>query len=77
MPIYEYECANCQKIFSDFRPMNMSSEANKCECGADARRIISKTNWKPFIGSVEYDRRNGYVFGQSAIDNRNQATEDW
>jgi putative FmdB family regulatory protein len=44
MPIYEYECPQCQEKFEQFKPIYASDEDVAClKCGADAKRIISKT----------------------------------
>ena len=43
MPIYEYECPQCQEKFEQFKPIYSSNDGVAClKCGADAKRIISK-----------------------------------
>jgi putative FmdB family regulatory protein len=42
MPIYEYRCGSCSKVFEMTRPMSQASESGTCpECGAKGSRIIS------------------------------------
>lgn len=48
MPLYEYECPEGHKQ-ERLRPMSQSSDDCLCgECGAVAKRIVSKTHW--FMG---------------------------
>ena len=43
MPIYEYECPECQEKFEQFRPIYACDTAAPCpKCGAPAERLISK-----------------------------------
>ena len=43
MPIYEYECPECQEKFEQFKPIYASDEDVAClKCGAEAKRVISK-----------------------------------
>lgn len=41
MPMYDYECDNCGTIFE--RYAGIDDTTLKCDCGGDARRIISVT----------------------------------
>lgn len=41
MAIYEYYCPSCKKKFEQRRPMSEVAVATRCECGADADRMIS------------------------------------
>ena len=42
MPMYEYRCPSCRKIFELLRPMTRSSEPVACPRGhAGAERIVS------------------------------------
>lgn len=79
MPIYEYECSKCSKVFTDFRPISECSLPNKCECGNEARRILSPVSVKSFVGSYQYDKINNFPPGTSAADYKDgkNATEAW
>ena len=43
MPLYEYRCMKCRSVTGYLRPADRRNEVAYCsECGAAARRIISK-----------------------------------
>lgn len=44
MPIYEYECNDCGKIFEEFVKMNHQGITECPYCGSPARRIFSTSN---------------------------------
>lgn len=48
MPLYEYNCLDCDTIFKERRPFSQSSEAATCPscAGQDTRKILSAV---PFI----------------------------
>lgn len=41
MPIYEYQCKKCDKIFEEFHGANDKAPKNCRECGGDLKRIFS------------------------------------
>jgi len=45
MPLYEYECTKCGKIFEDFTTLAKLDEKKKCSCGATCKRIVSATSF--------------------------------
>lgn len=46
MPIYEYRCSKCNKVFEEWTHHFDSPEHKVCpECGGDAERIISDTTF--------------------------------
>ena len=47
MPLYEYECKACQKVFSAIQKMS-DEPLNECECGqkGQVHRIISKNSFQ-------------------------------
>lgn len=46
MPIYEYSCDNCRKIFEEWTRHIDDNTVQTCpECGGTARRIVSNTSF--------------------------------
>ena len=44
MPIYEYYCESCDKVFESLRPVRLSEEPAPCpQCSRDAGRIMPTT----------------------------------
>ncbi len=43
MPIYEFRCTTCSKVFELFLSLDSSSEQVCSECGGKAFRILSRT----------------------------------
>jgi putative FmdB family regulatory protein len=77
MAIYEYKCQRCGS-FELVKSMRDACSRDKCPtCGNEAPRVYS-CNWKPFEGSYEYDRRNGFFPGCSSADlAANKGKENW
>ncbi|MBI3734417.1 MAG: zinc ribbon domain-containing protein [Chloroflexi bacterium] len=46
MPLYEYFCVDCRKVFEAFRPMHQADEPIRChQCeGLQTRRALSLFN---------------------------------
>ena len=55
MPIYEYECLECQHKFEIIQPISASYPTCP-ECAAEVKRLISK----PSTGQVHMDAREMY-----------------
>jgi putative FmdB family regulatory protein len=48
MPIYEYQCNDCEHRFEMLRPSREASMAQPClDCDADSRRVMSR-QWSAF-----------------------------
>jgi len=45
MPIYEYECDSCHKIFSEQKNINDDSPSYCPKCKQEGKKIISKTTF--------------------------------
>lgn len=46
MPVYEYICRRCDKIFESILPISRRAEPQKCpECGSGGERIMSLTGF--------------------------------
>jgi putative FmdB family regulatory protein len=41
MPLYEYECPDCQAVKDEFRTVEQRNDAPTCECGTVTQKIIS------------------------------------
>ena len=49
MPMYEYQCAECDSQFELLRPARESSQQQPCPtCDADSERVVS-TQWSAFV----------------------------
>jgi putative FmdB family regulatory protein len=47
MPIYEYKCSECKKVFSKLESITNEQKVKDCpECGGKAHRIISQTSFQ-------------------------------
>lgn len=60
MPIYEFKCMTCQKISEIWvKSSEMNKRITECpECGQDAKKIMSVTQFKMNGG---YTAANGYA----------------
>jgi putative FmdB family regulatory protein len=45
MPNYEFRCKNCQAVFERFLPLAEYDNPQKCECGGDSNKLISKCSF--------------------------------
>jgi len=45
MPVYEYQCIKCNKIFEKFQNIKNIKKTITCECGSTAKKIISNTSF--------------------------------
>ena len=47
MPIYEYKCSECGKMFSKLESITNEQKVKDCpECGGKANRMISQTSFQ-------------------------------
>ena len=69
MPIYEYRCAHCHRIFEEWsRRVEDDSVARSCPlCGCEARRLISYTSFS-LKGQGWYATDYGPLKGQKEGD---------
>lgn len=61
LPIYEYECNDCRKIFEEFVKMNHQGRAVCPHCGSPARRVFvspSNVNMSGWKGMQELMRKD-------------------
>ena len=57
MPLYEYYCEKCDKVFEALRPLRESDRTTACpKCGADADRIMP-TSFAPMSFKQGYSQR--------------------
>jgi len=59
MPIYQYRCGKCKKIFEVYDNIKNSDYNTICECGYIAKKIISVSNFR----IKGYSYANGYSKG--------------
>ena len=83
MPMYPFVCAQCKKEYDVLKPFRLYDENEPCpDCGNPGQRVYTPLVWKPFIGSLTYDRRNnfpgGYIpGGTTSQDLKNMPKKDW
>ena len=53
MPIYEYQCNECDEITEEFDKITSTIKIIKCPlCGCDAKKIVSTTQaYQPYTGA--------------------------
>lgn len=71
MPIYEFKCKSCEKVFEELVPMNTEGDRLKCpQCGnVGARRLIS--------AFAAHGLENGHIaVGQKLTGKGSSATSD-
>ena len=57
MPIYEFECNNCNKITQKYFPMKSKTKTYKCKyCGSKAKKILSTA----IFNIKGFSEKNGY-----------------
>jgi putative FmdB family regulatory protein len=69
MPIYEYRCSTCHRIFEEWsRQVEENSSARSCPlCGREAKRLISHTSFS-LKGEGWYVTDYGALKGKSESD---------
>ena len=71
MPIYEYRCTECHRIFEDFkRHVDDANESTCPFCRSSTKRLISQTSFA-LKGSGWYATDYGTLKGRAAADNDN------
>ena len=59
MPIYEYQCNECDEITEEFDKITSTTKTIKCSlCGYQANRIISSTQpYKSYTGVMRQEEK--------------------
>ena len=59
MPIYEYQCNECDEITEEFDKITSTIKIIKCPlCGCDAKKIVSATQaYQPYTGAVREEEK--------------------
>ena len=59
MPIYEYQCNECDEITEEFDKITSTIKIIKCPlCGYQARRIFSSTQaYQPYTGVMRQEEK--------------------
>jgi len=63
MPIYEYQCANCQSVFEEWQSGFEDREMECPECGAQSKRLISHSSFHLKGGGWYADGYGGETSG--------------
>ena len=72
MPVYEYECPKCG-VFERVLKMCEANEPQACECGEEAKKIISKTGF--VLKGDSWPGKAARVRGQMEKKNRKLGTK--
>jgi len=64
MPLYDYECQECGKVFEKILPMRMSTWTQKCSCGGMGTRIMGLGH-----GGIQCDSNTDVKWLPSAVEN--------
>ncbi|MBO4296632.1 MAG: zinc ribbon domain-containing protein [Desulfovibrio sp.] len=79
MPIYEYKCPTCQKVFEEWVHLSEMHDAVPCpDCGAASPRIMSETSFVLKGGGwyvTDYGYRKGVKEDGSASDAKDAKAE--
>ena len=46
MPIYEFQCLECNKKFEKILSISESNKKIKCDCGTDLQRVVSAPSFR-------------------------------
>ena len=59
MPIYEYQCNECDEITEEFDKITSTIKIIKCPlCGCDAKKIISSTQaYQSYTGAMRQEEK--------------------
>lgn len=58
MPLYDYKCNSCEKVFEKLVSMS-STDTIYCECGKEARKLVSTPWIHGCPDHVDYAKWNG------------------
>ena len=79
MPIYEYKCPKCQKVFEEWVHLSEMHDAVPCpDCGAASPRIMSETSFVLKGGGwyvTDYGYRKGVKEDGSAPESKDAKAE--
>lgn len=49
MPLYDYQCEECERVFQKFSTVEHRRRVKKCpECEGPARKLVSSARFNPF-----------------------------
>ncbi len=65
MPVYEYECVDCDKTFEFNQSMNDESIKICPECGGQLKRILSQVSIISKGGTCSFTERGATCCGQT------------
>ncbi len=68
MPVYEYECSKCKKIFEVQQRIADDPLTTCSECGGEVRKLISRSSFQLKGGGWHTDGYSGPSNGKGAAD---------
>lgn len=66
MPIYCYKCASCKTVFDRFLPLDKYDEAQTCNCGQPAEKILTPVMVRGDYAGYTCPITNKWVEGRRA-----------
>lgn len=76
MPIYEYQCANCQTVFEEWQSGFEEREEECPECGGQSQRLISHSSFHLKGGGWYADGYGGKKSGSTPGEAAQPATSN-
>ena len=59
MPIYEYQCPNCQKVFEEWTHVTDMQAQEPCpDCGTPSPRVMSHTSFVLLVDKFHFFRQH-------------------
>lgn len=76
MPVYEYECSKCEKVFEIQQRIADAPVTVCAECGGEVRKLISMSSFQLKGGGWHTDGYSGPSNGKGADGNASPASSE-